>query len=185
MTEFNATRIWPTPAGITAFAVPFIALAIAYLWGSILVLDYVHVLLGAVWTGVDVFLGLLFSTVMGSAPMETRRNVAIRILPMTLFFIPSVSIAVPLAGYLLASSEGIFNLSAWLFRAIIIIGILLVGTGFSTIVPYSIKIIRTINGGGSEGRLHRYLRIISAGALVQMIFQIAIISLMAYIVVFP
>ena len=96
---------------MTAFAVPFVALAIAYLWGSILALDYVHVLLGAIWTGVDVFLGLLFSTVMSNAPLETRTNVAVRILPMTLFFIPSVSIAVPLAGYLLASSEGIFTLS--------------------------------------------------------------------------
>ena len=184
MTESNATRIWLSPAGIIAFAVPFVALAIAYLFGSILAMDYVHVLLGAIWTGVDVFLGLLFSTVMGNAPMETRRNVAVRILPMTLFFIPAVSIAVPLAGYLLASSEGIFDPSTWLFRAIIIIGILLVGTGFATIVPCSIRIIGAINGKASEDRLPMYLRIISAGALVQMVFQIAIISLMAYIVVY-
>ena len=185
MTESSAPRIGLSPAGLTAFAVPFVALAIAYLLGSILALDYVHVLLGAIWTGVDVFLGLLFSTVMSNAPLETRTNVAVRILPMTLFFIPSVSIAVPLAGYLLASSEGIFTLSTWLFRAIIIMGFLLVGTGFSTIVPYSIRIFKSINGGTGEGRLPRYLRIISVGALVQMVFQIAIIGLMAYIVVYP
>ena len=71
-----------------------------------------------------------------------------------------------------------------MFRAIIIIGFLLVGTGFSTIVPYSIRIFKSINEGAGEGRLPRYLRIISAGALVQMVFQIAIISLMAYIVVY-
>ena len=185
MTESNATMIWLSPAGITAFAVPFVALAIAYLLGSVLAMDYVHVLLGAIWTGVDVFLGLLFSTVMGNAPMETKRNVAVRILPMTLFFIPAVSIAVPLAGYLLASSEGIFNLSTWLFRAIIITGILLVGTGFATIVPQSIRIIGAINGGAGKDKISRHLKIISAGALVQMVLQIAIISLMAYMVVYP
>ncbi len=163
---------------------PFAALAAAYISGSILVLDYVHVLLGAIWTGTDVFLGLLFSAVISSSPIETRKNVAARLLPMTLFFIPAVSVVVPLAGYLLALHEGIFTLSNWLFRAIFVIGILLVGTGFATIVPFSMKIAPIVYGKASPDRLPMYLKVISSGAFVQMLLQMAIISLMAYIVVY-
>ncbi|MEM0157335.1 MAG: hypothetical protein QXN26_04635 [Thermoplasmataceae archaeon] len=184
MTEDNIRSNRLSRAGMAAFLVPFAALAAAYLSGSILALDYVHVLLGAIWTGIDIFLGLLFSTVMGKSPVETRKNVAARLLPMTLFFIPAVSVVVPLAGYLLALNEGIFTLSTWLFRAIVIIGILLVGTGFATIVPFSIRIAGVISGKRAGDRLPFYLKAISTGALVQMVLQIAIISLMAYIVVY-
>lgn len=45
--------------GLITLAVPAIAFMLAYLSGSMLVLDYIHVLLGSIWTGVDVFLGLL------------------------------------------------------------------------------------------------------------------------------
>jgi small-conductance mechanosensitive channel len=107
-------------------------------------------------------------------------------IPMTLFFIPTVSIVVPAAGYVLATREGIFSFTSSIFIAIIIIGIFLVLTGFLTIVPFSWKFSKELSSENpDEDRISKSLDIISKGALIQMLFQMAIISLMAYIVVFP
>lgn len=170
-------------AGAAAFITPVLAVVVAYLTGRILLLDYVHVLLGAIWTGVDVFLGLIFAGVIKTVDAKTRRNIAIRMLPMTLYFIASVSIVVPAAGMALAFKEGIFSLSLPLFTYIIIVGTALVVTGFATIVPCSWIIMRSASTMSDE-LLRRYTTIITSGALVQMVLQVAIISLMAYIVVY-
>jgi len=172
-------------AGIIALVIPALAFIIAYFSNNIVILDYVHVLIGAIWTGVDVFLGLLFSNVIRTIKPETRKNIGVRMIPMTLFFIPSASIITPLAGYVLALREGIFSFSTPLFIAIIIVGLTLVSIGFLTIVPYSYGIARNISGDHpNNDRISRNMRIISLGSLLQLVFQIIIISLMAYIVVY-
>lgn len=172
-------------AGIIALVIPALAFIIAYFSNSIVILDYIHVLIGAIWTGVDVFLGLLFSNVIRTINPETRKNIGVRMIPMTLFFIPSASIITPLAGYVLALREGIFSFSTPLFIAIIVVGLILVSIGFLTIVPYSYGIARNISGNHPDNdRISRNMRIISIGSLLQLVFQIIIISLMAYIVVY-
>lgn len=172
-------------AGAISVIVPTLALIAALLSGSILFLDYVHVLLGAIWTGVDVFYGLIFYFVISTIGDESRKNIGIRLIPMSLFFIPTASILVPLVGYILATKEGIFSLSSTVIDAAIIIGSILVVEGFLTIVLSSAIILRNITKNNSDTKkVSRLVMIGSHGALVQMILQIAIISVMAYIVVY-
>lgn len=171
--------------GIIALVIPPLAFIIAYISGSMIFLDYIHVLIGAVWTGVDVFLGLLFSNVIRTIGPETRKNIGMRMIPMTLFFVPSASIITPLAGYILTLRAGIFSFTTPLFIAIIITGTILVSIGFLTVVPYSYGIARNIsNGHWDLDIISRNMKIISMGALLQLVFQVIIISLMAYIVVY-
>jgi hypothetical protein len=141
--------------------------------------------LGSIWTGVDVFLGLLFTNVIKTINLETRKNIGIRMIPMTLFFIPSASIITPLAGYVLAVREGIFSFTTPLFISIIIVGVILVSIGFLTIVPYSYGIMREASRKEIDlERISRNMRIVSLGSMFQLVFQVIIISLMAYIVVY-
>jgi len=172
-------------AGLISVIVPAAAFLGIYLEGSLLLLDYIHVLLGAVWTGVDVFYGLIFISVLSTIDYDSKIHIAKRILPMTLFFIPATSIITPLAGYVLATREGVFNIYSPVFTWIIIIGSILVLVGFATIFPASLKIYLNIKRGNvnREG-ISRLLLLGSRGALVQMGLQILIISLMAYLVVF-
>ena len=173
-------------AGVLSVAIPVMAFALAFASANLLWLDYVHVLLGAIWTGVDVFLGLIFAFVIRTLDSVTRKNVALRILPMTLFFIPAASFLTPAAGYILAVNEGIFSLSSPVIDSILIVGVLLFCMGFATIVPYSWLILREMRKETvSTKKVSDCLAMISHGALAQMFFQIAIISLMAYIVVYP
>ncbi|EQD29793.1 conserved hypothetical protein, membrane [mine drainage metagenome] len=171
--------------GTIATAIPVLIFIIAFLTSSILILDYVHVLLGALWTGIDIFLGLIFSSVIRTISKQTKVNIARGMIPMTLFFIPAVSIITPASGYVLAVRDGVFDPATPLFTAIIILGIFLVGIGFTTIVPFSWKFARELSTENPDADvISRSMNIVSKGALVQLVFQIAIISLMAYLVVF-
>ncbi len=115
----------------------------------------------------------------------TKVNIARGMIPMTLFFIPTVSIVVPVAGYVLAKREGIFSLTSNVIIAIIVIGILLVATGFFTIILYSYRFTRELSSQNpDEEKISMDLDMISKGAFIQMLLQIAIISLMAYIVIY-
>ncbi len=172
-------------AGLFAFIIPVVAFALVYISGSMLLLDYVHVLLGAIWIGIDVFLGIIFTSVIKTINPETRKNIGMRMLPMTLFFIPSASIITPLAGYVLAVREGIFSITSHLFIIILILAAVLLIVSFTIMVPYSYGMTRNLSDEKSNlDKISRNMRIISIGALVQLVFQIAIVSLMAYIVVY-
>ena len=172
-------------AGIIAVIIPVAAFLGSWLTDSMLMLDYIHVLLGAIWTGVDVFYGLIFYFVISSMGPEGRSNISIRLIPMSLFFIPATSILTPLAGYILAVKEGIFSIHSDVFIAAIILGTILVLVGFLTIVLSSAIILKDILSGSiDQEKNSKLLMFGSRGALVQLIFQIAIISVMAYIVVF-
>lgn len=165
--------------------IPAIALVGAFLSGSILLLDYVHVLIGAIWIGTDVFLGLLFSSVIRTIDPASKANIGRRIIPMTLFFIPTASIITPLAGYILSVWEGIFTLTTPLFIAIIVIGIIIVAVSFGLIVPYSYSLKKAVESElPDKSLISNRLSMISISALIQLVFQIIIVSLMAYIVVY-
>lgn len=170
-------------AGMISVIIPIIASIIAVLIPGILVLDYVHVLFGAIWTGSDVFLGLIFLIVLSGMENQIRSDIAKRLLPMTLFFIPIMTILTPVLGYALSIRENIFTFN-FLFTAIITISILLGLLTFVWILPSSYKIYHGFtNGKVDVNRNASLLMIIAKVATFQMILQIVIMSLMAYIVV--
>ncbi len=166
-------------SNLMAFILPVIALIIALIIPGILVLDYIHVLLGAIWTGTDVFLGLIFFIVMSGMDDSIRFDIAKRLTPMTMFFIPTVSLITPFAGYELSVRESIFRLN-WLFISILTISIILIILSLIFILRYSLF----INKSDDKKMVSKLIKKISVVASVQLILQISIISLMAYIVVF-
>lgn len=170
---------------ILSIIIPVIAFIAAFISGSILFLDYVHVITGAVWIGTEVFLGLLFSSVIGTIDPISKTDIGRRIIPMTLFFIPSASIVTPLAGYILFIRENVCSVKSPLFIAIAVIGAIIVTISFVVIAPYSYSLKRIVEKESPDiNKVSKNLSIISKGALLQLFFQIIIVSLMAYIVVY-
>lgn len=163
--------------------VPGAATVFAIISRNILFLDYDHVLLGAIWTGVDVFFGIIFRFVFKEVSTETRLTVARRMLPATLFFLPASSILTPLAGYFLANDEKIWVIGNPVVDAVIAIALLVVLTGLVTIF-YPSLLIAVGHKSTDDSVLKNRLSLICNGALVQAVLQIGLISLMAYWVVF-
>ncbi len=166
-----------------AILLPTITTLLILFSRNLLLMDYDHVLLGAIWTGVDVFFGLIFRFIFRDISRETRAIVARRILPATLFFLPTASILTPLVGYFLANNEGLWNLNNIIVDLVITIATLVVLTGFLTVFYQSLNIALS-KGGLDDSMLLKRFAWISNGALLQAFLQIALISLMAYWVVF-
>ncbi len=160
--------------------VPIVALLAALASGSLLFLDYVHVLTGGTWTGIDLFMGLVMTRIMRSLPIPQRVAVAIRLTPKTLFLLPSLASVAITAGIYLATMEGKFSLqSPWILAAIVVVVILTV-QGFGFLLPNSVRILLEIRKENPDAtkitRLNlRNLRISGS----QAVFQIVIIFIMA------
>jgi uncharacterized membrane protein len=171
-------------AGYISAIIPSIAFAIAFFIPGILALDYIHVLFGALWTGTDVFLGMIFLIVLSGMDNNVRANIAHRLIPMTMYFIPAVSIITPLSGFLLALREHIFKFNLF-FSAVLIISFILIILTYIVIFPLTLKNYREFKRENYDTcKISRNLMNIAKIASVQFALQIVIISLMAVIVVF-
>jgi hypothetical protein len=109
-------------AGFLSVLIPATVVILGIAFRNILFLDYVHVLLGAVWIGVDAFFGIIFRFVFRGISEGARAGVARRMLPATLFFLPATSILTPLAGCFLASYEGIWKPYSPVIQSILVTG---------------------------------------------------------------
>lgn len=93
-------------AGVVA--VPLLALAYAVTAGSLRHLMYVHVMAGVLWTGVDLFTGLVLGRVIGGLAVKERASVFRRLTPKTTFLMPPLALVTIFGGVTLARRLGTF-----------------------------------------------------------------------------
>jgi hypothetical protein len=179
----NKTGTIVGPSAILTLAVPVVALLAALLSGSLLLLDYVHVLTGGTWTGIDLFMGLVMSRVMRGLAPQSRAEIIKKLVPIMLFFMPALAAVAITAGIYLASIEGLSFLSAPIIITFIILAILSV-QGFGIILPNEVRVLlelRKTNPNTDKVVKLGMRNIYFSGS--QAIFQIAIIFVMAYLAV--
>jgi hypothetical protein len=115
-------------------AVPPLALAAALTAGSVRAHTYVHVLAGVLWTGIDLFMGLVLGPVLGGLNDESRAAVFRRFTPKMTFLMPSLALVTIAGGVTLATRLGVFPHSgpwtALMSTAIVVPGLLLIGRQF-------------------------------------------------------
>jgi len=128
--------------------------------------------------------GIFFSYVMRGLNNFWKTRISIRLAPIMLYFIPAMSVFTPFLGFALSLREKIFTLNP-LFISIITISIIVVAISFIIIVPAIYNIYKGFKSDNVDESMNgKLLMRIAKAATVQMVLQISIISLMAYIVVF-
>jgi hypothetical protein len=171
------------PSAYLTLAVPVVALIAALLSGRLLLLDYVHVLTGGTWTGIDLFMGLVMSRVMRGLSPQSRAEIIKKLVPMMLFFMPALASVSITSGVYLVNREGLSFFSTPIIIAVIIVVILSV-QGFGLILPNEVRVLLELRKASpnTEKIVKLGMRnIYFAGS--QAIFQIAIIFVMAYLAV--
>jgi hypothetical protein len=171
------------PSAFLTLAVPVVALIAALLSGSLLLLNYVHVLIAGTWTGIDLFMGLVMSRVMRGLSPQSRVEVIKRLVPMMLFFMPGLASVGITAGIYLAGRLGLSFSSTPIIIAIVIVVILSV-QGFGLILPNEVRVLlelRKANPNTEKVVKLGMRNIYFAGS--QTIFQISIVFVMAYLAV--
>lgn len=146
-------------------------------------LNFVHVIAGLLWTGIDLFMGFVIGPIMRAMPFEARRALICRLMPRMLFLMPTVSAITGTAGWFLAVQGGYLNIGYpqfwWVVAALVIVTILTI-QGIFILLPTNLFIyfeLRKLNPDGAKiGRwMGRYVYIVA----MQAVMQIAIIVVMA------
>lgn len=171
------------PSSLLTLFVPIAALMVALASGSYLALDYVHVLSGATWTGIDLFMGLVMGRVLGALAPPARAQVIKKLVPIMLFLMPSLTSVAITAGVFLAIRGG-FNLFSTPIEIAAILVIILMVQGIGIILPTEARIFLELRKDKPDqdkvirlGMRNVYL----SGS--QSIVQIALIFVMAYLAV--
>jgi hypothetical protein len=109
------------------------AIASSSLW----LLNFVHVFSSLLWTGVDLFMGFVLGPILRRVDLTTRREIARRLTPRTLFLMPTVSIIAGTSGWFLAVELGYTALDwpayGWVAAALALVVLMtILGLGFLT-----------------------------------------------------
>lgn len=166
---------------LLAVFIPIGALVYASNFGSLTHLNYVHVLIGGLWTGIDLFMGFVLGPVLGGMEPGEKAAVFKRLIPRMTFLMPVLAGVTTTAGFILTNHLGISLTSPKILAAIIITAILTI-QGFGLLLPNEIRIFRQILSDKPD--IEKISRLGMTNAKlggVQGLFQLAIIFVMANI----
>jgi hypothetical protein len=113
---------------VVAAVVVFVVVSIAgnWLWA----LTFCHVVGGALWTSIDLFVGLIIGPILGRLSIAARAEFAARFMPKMVLLMPTLVLMTLAAGFQLALLEG--NLApsspnhAWLVVSYCVVGVMAV-----------------------------------------------------------
>ena len=164
---------------VVAVFVPIGALVYALTSEALLTLNYVHIMAGALWTGVDLYLGFVLGPVLGGLDPRERTAVFMRLMPRMTFLMPVLAGVTSTAGFYLTQRMGFSLVSPWILAAFVVTGILAV-QGFAVLLPNEIRIFRELLSDTPD--VNRISRLGMQNAKlggIQGLFQLAIIFVMA------
>jgi hypothetical protein len=178
-TAANPLRPWYLAAAVAAVAVMIAAILSDNLW----FLNFIHVMTGALWTGIDLFMGFVIGPVLRRVSLDTRRAMIAGIIPRTLILMPTLSAITSTAGWFLAVRLGYLDLGYpqfwWVIAALAIVTVLTV-QGLGYLLPMNLKLYFEITKPAPDpaklgGWMRTYVRVVA----VQGTMQVAIIVVMA------
>ena len=169
-----------TPYSLLTLIIPLAALGVVLALGNLLALNYVHVLMGGTWTGIDLFMGIVMSRVMKGLDPGARIVVIKKLVPIMLFLMPALSTAAITSGITLAQKMNMLTLESPTILAAVVIVTILSIQGFGMIMPTEIKVFREVRKKEPDKeKLMRWgMRNIKLAAS-QGVFQVALIFVMA------
>ena len=114
---------------------PIVAAALAFLVAAIVgnwlwALDFIHVAGGGLWTGIDLFVGLVIGPIIGRMSVPARVEFSMRFMPKMVLIMPTLVVLTLASGLQLARNLG--NLAVpypnhwWLVASFIVVGVMAV-----------------------------------------------------------
>ncbi len=175
-TRINPRNLW------------YVAAALAVLIAAVesdnhFFLNFLHVITGLLWTGVDLFMGFMVSPILRRVEMPARRAIVTRLAPRMLFMMPTVSIVATTSGFYLAEGGGHFDLPwpgfGWVVASLVVVAILTV-QGLCMLTPINVMVYLELrNETPDMDRVSRLMRIYFRLTASQGVMQVAIIVIMA------
>jgi hypothetical protein len=112
--------------GLPIVAVAFVALVAAIASDKLWPLEFMHVVFGAAWTIIDLFLGLVLGPVIGRMSIPARVELTTRLMPKLVLIMPTVVTITLAAGWqlgtLLGTVDSSYPLHGWIVASYIVVG---------------------------------------------------------------
>ncbi len=171
------------PWYVAAAALALIVLVVAINGPSTWLLNFIHVMCGGLWTGIDLFMGFVMGPVLRRLPLEARRAMIAGLIPRMLFLMPTLSIITSTAGWFLAKRIGYLDVGYpefwWVVAALAIVTVLTVqGLGF--LLPTNLRLYFEMQKPVPDAdKIGRMMRLYVKVTAIQGAMQVAIIVVMA------
>jgi hypothetical protein len=164
----------------SAIALAIVITAIATNWKWLLMFS--HVVGGATWTAIDLFVGLVLGPIMGSMSIPARAEFTAKFLPKMVIIMPTIVTMNLGAGFQMARDLG--NLSAanpnhaWLMGSFIVVGVMAT-IALGILEPANIAVIYEMNKPVPNGqRIEKLMKRFIYTAGVTGLMQIATLVIM-------
>jgi hypothetical protein len=171
--------------GLPVVAVVIVGMVVAIATNSLWALDFYHVVGGGLWTGIDLFLGLVVGPIMGTMSIPARVEFSTRLMPKMLLIMPTLVTMTLGAGFQLARSLG--NLSAnspqhgWLVASYIVVGVMAT-IALGLLEPANIAVLFELRKPQPNGaRIERLMKVFIYTAGITGVMQLATLVIMTHI----
>jgi hypothetical protein len=139
---------------IVGVVVAFVILSIATNWFWALM--FCHVAGGAIWTALDLFVGLILGPILGNLSIPARAEFSAKFMPKMAVIMPTVVLMNLATGFQVALHEG--NLSttnpnhAWLIASFCVVGVMAV-IALGVLEPANIAVLFEMRKATPDGRV--------------------------------
>jgi hypothetical protein len=114
------------PIVAVALAATIVGIAVNKIWP----LTFLHVVGGAAWTVIDLFLGFVLGPILGRLSIPARVELTTRLMPKMVLLMPTVVTVTLAAGWQLATKMGntqsSYPLHGWIVASYIVVGVMAV-----------------------------------------------------------
>ncbi|HLH89421.1 MAG TPA: hypothetical protein VKX28_13295 [Xanthobacteraceae bacterium] len=146
-------------------------------------LNFVHVICGVMWTGIDLFMGFIVGPILRRIDVAARREVIVRLVPRTLFLMPTLAIITGTSGWYLAKDLGYLELPwpqfGWVAAALTLVTLMTIqGTGY--LLPTNLRVCLELRKPNPDGeKIGRMMRSFFFAVACQGTMQVLTIVIMA------
>lgn len=150
--DFQIVPLSALPVVAAVLVLLVVAVAGNWLWA----LDFFHVAGGALWTGIDLFLGFVIGPIMGRLPIPARVELSKRLMPKMVIIMPTLVICTLAAGWQLARHLG--NLSAaypehgWVVTSFVVVAVMAI-VAIGVLEPANLAVLFELKNPRPNGEL--------------------------------
>jgi len=146
-------------------------------------LNFVHVICGVLWTGIDLFMGFIVGPILRRVDVSVRREIILRLVPKTLFLMPTLSIITGTTGWYLAKDLGLLGVPwpqfAWVVAALVLV-VLMTIQGVGYLLPTNLRVCFELRRPNPDfPKIGRMMRSFFMAVAAQGTMQVVTIVIMA------
>jgi hypothetical protein len=168
--------------GLPIVAAAVIGLVVAIASNNLWALTFFHIVGGGLWTGVDLFVGLILGPIIGRMSIPARIEFTTKFMPKMVLLMPTLVTMTLASGWQLARHLGNLDASspnhAWLVASFVVVGIMAT-IAIGLLEPANLAVLFELKKPHPNGlRIARLMRIFIYTAGITGILQIATLIIM-------